>query len=207
MQAAESGGETPVADSRQILKLLDPQIVQRFTEKQVMYVRNFREGLGLPWQEAFQTSDPATVERYCQKSGIQFEWVSPGHLRTRQVRPAVIQHPETGEFVWFNQAHLFHFSSLDEKTRQLMQALYREEDLPRTAYYGDGAEIEPETLTAIHNAYHQASVVFPWKAGDLLLLDNILTAHGRCPYTGARKIVVLMSEPSTQHMKTHTAHQ
>jgi alpha-ketoglutarate-dependent taurine dioxygenase len=207
MQAAESGGETPVADSRQILKVLDPQIVHRFTEKQVMYVRNFREGLGLSWQEAFQTSEPSTVERYCQKSGIQFEWVSSGHLRTRQVRPAVIQHPETGESVWFNQAHLFHFSSLDEKLRRSMLALYREEDLPRTAYYGDGAEIEPEALTAIHNAYQQASVVFPWKAGDLLLLDNILTAHGRRPYAGARKIVVMMSEPSTQHMKTYTAHQ
>jgi alpha-ketoglutarate-dependent taurine dioxygenase len=198
LQPAEAGGETPIADSREILKLLDPQIVRHFIEKKIMYVRNFRAGLGISWQESFQTSEWDAVERYCRDSGIEFEWLGPNHLRTRQVRPALARHPETGEPVWFNQAHLFHFSSLDEKVRQSMQAIYREEEFPRTAYYGDGSAIEPETIAAIHEAFHKAAVLFPWKQGDLLLLDNMLTAHGRQPYTGDRKVVVVMSEPSIQ---------
>ena len=200
LQPATAGGETPIADSRKILKLLDLQIVRRFVEKRIMYVRNFRTGLGIPWQEAFQTADRAAVEQYCRHSGIEFEWLKPDHLRTRQVRPAVMQHPETGEFVWFNQAHLFHISSLGEKVRESMQAVYREDELPRAAYFGDGSAIEPEMIEAINEAFQEATVLFPWKQGDLLLLDNILCAHGRQPYAGERKIMVLMSEPSSQYL-------
>jgi hypothetical protein len=38
-------------------------------------------------------------------------------------------------------------------------------------------------------------VAFPWQKGDILLLDNMLVAHGRAPYAGPRKVVVAMAEP------------
>ena len=34
-----------------------------------------------------------------------------------------------------------------------------------------------------------------WQEVDVLLLDNMLVAHGRAPYTGARAILVGMAEP------------
>jgi hypothetical protein len=37
-------------------------------------------------------------------------------------------------------------------------------------------------------------VSFPWQRGDILMLDNILAAHGRAPYEGPRKILVGMTE-------------
>jgi hypothetical protein len=33
----------------------------------------------------------------------------------------------------------------------------------------------------------------PWRRGDLLLIDNMLTAHGRRPCTGDRRVLVAMS--------------
>jgi alpha-ketoglutarate-dependent taurine dioxygenase len=36
-------------------------------------------------------------------------------------------------------------------------------------------------------------VIFPWQKGDILVLDNRLTAHGRMPFSGAKKIVLAMS--------------
>jgi alpha-ketoglutarate-dependent taurine dioxygenase len=96
--------------------------------------------------------------------------------------------------VWFNQAHLFHVSSLETTVRETLMSLAGEEELPRNAYYGDGTPIEPSVLDHIREVYRQEEVVFPWQEGDVLMLDNMLTAHGRRPFSGPRKILVGMAE-------------
>src|SRR5262245_5551006 len=90
---ADEGGETPVADGRRIFRRIDAAVVRRFRERGVMYVRNFGQGLGLPWSTVFQTEDRAEVERYCAAAGIQAEWRGQNGLRTRHVRPAIARHP------------------------------------------------------------------------------------------------------------------
>src|SRR6266704_248266 len=55
-------GATPIADGRRVLRLLDSKIKERFLEKQVLYVRNYYKGIGLPWEVSFQTRERAEVE-------------------------------------------------------------------------------------------------------------------------------------------------
>lgn len=192
---AEQGGETPIADSRRVFERLESKIRERFMQKKVKYVRNYIEGVDLPWQTVFQTTDKAEVERFCRNANIEFEWKSSAHLRTSQECQAVARHPRTGEMVWFNQAHLFHVSSLPEEAREHLVSIYKEEDFPRNACYGDGSPIEESVLDAIREAYRQETVHFPWQKGDVLMLDNMLVAHGRNPFSGPRKILVAMAEP------------
>lgn len=160
-----------------------------------MYVRNFGDGFGLPWQTVFQTDDPAQVEQFCLAHGMTWEWKSGQRLRLCQVYPAIARHPQTGEQVWFNHAAFFHVSTLEPTLQQALLQEFGVEDLPHHTYYGDGAPIEPEVIEAIRQAYRQEQVVFSWQAGDVLLLDNMLTAHGRLPYRGQRRVVVGMAEP------------
>lgn len=192
---AEQGGETPIADSRRLLQRIDPAVKERFGQKQVMYVRNYVEGMDLPWQTVFQTTSKLEVEHYCRNAGIEFEWVTSDHLRTRQVCPAVVRHPKSGELLWFNQAHLFHISNLPTEVRESLLATCKQEDLPRNAYYGDGSPLEIDALEHIREIYQQEAVLFPWQKGDILLLDNMLVAHGRSPFVGMRKVLVAMAEP------------
>jgi alpha-ketoglutarate-dependent taurine dioxygenase len=193
--ASEQGGETPLADSAEVYRLLDPALREPFEKKGVMYVRNYGGGIDLSWQDAFQTTDRTNVEEYCRQAPMDFEWRDGDRLRTRSVRPAVARHAVSGENLWFNQAHLFHVSNLDPSMRQAMLSAFAEEDLPRNTLYGDGSRIDPAALDAVRAAYAEAEIVFPWEEGDVALLDNMRVAHGRRPYVGERKIVVGMMQP------------
>ncbi len=191
---AATGGETPIADSRTIYQRLEPALRDRFAAKQLMYVRNYGD-LDLPWQTVFQTEDSSIVRAYCDKAGIELEWKPGGKLRTRQILPAIADHPRSGEPVWFNQAHLFHISALEAEVRASLFSKVGEENLPRNVYYGDGSAIEPDALEAIRDLYAKTAIAFPWEPEDILLLDNMLAAHGRNPFTGERRVLVGMAEP------------
>ncbi|MBW4635044.1 MAG: TauD/TfdA family dioxygenase [Iphinoe sp. HA4291-MV1] len=192
VQPAEEGGETPIADSRRVFARLDSAIKEKFMQKKVMYVRNYGD-LDLSWQDVFQTTNKSELESFCRKLGIEFEWIKD-RLTTRQVCQTVAKHSYTGEMVWFNQAHLFHISSLETEIQESLLSSLTENAIPRNSYYGDGSPIEPSVIEKINQVYQQESVIFPWQKGDILLLDNMLAAHGRMPFIGSRKVLVGMSE-------------
>ncbi|WP_412538000.1 TauD/TfdA family dioxygenase [Longispora sp. K20-0274] len=189
--AAATGGATPIADSRAMLRRIPQPVRDRFAAG-VVYTRAFQEDLGLSWQEAFQTADRTDVEGYCRAHGQQFEWTDYG-LRTRHHRPATQREPGTGAEVWFNQANLFHVSSLDREVSEMLLDLYPEPDLPRHATLADGSPITTDDLDAIREAYDEVSLALPWREGDVMVVNNMLTAHGRQPFTGDRRILVAMT--------------
>lgn len=192
--AAKEGGETPIVDCREIYNRLDPEIRDRLATKRLMYVRNYTKGLDVSWQDFFRTEDRAEVEAYCDKAGIEYEWKKGDGLRTRQLCQAVAKHPHTGEMSFFNQIQLHHVSCIDPEVRKSLLMLFKEQDIPRNVYYGDGTPIEDEVVDAIRDLYWKTSVAFTWQEGDMIVLDNMMTAHARNPYVGPRKIVVAMGQ-------------
>lgn len=195
--AAQQGGETPLADTRRILARINPAVVDKFREKGWMYVRNYTPHFGLSWQTAFQTEDRARVEAYCREAVIEWEWTAHG-LRTRQKRPVVATHPVSNEPVWFNHATFFHISSVEPELRRQLLAMYDERDFPNNTYYGDGSPIEDWVVQHLREAYANELVSFPWETGDVVIIDNMLTAHARESYVGPRRILFAMAEPYTR---------
>jgi len=194
--AAATGGETPIADSREVYRKLPEVIRSRWADKRLMYVRNYGNGLDVPWEQVFQTTDRAKVEAFCALHRIRCEWRDDGGLRTRQICQSEALHPLTREPVWFNQAHLFHVSGLEPAVREtLLSAVDDESELPRNVFYGDGTALEEEILEQIRSVYAELMFSFPWQEGDILTLDNMLTSHGRAPFTGPRRVLVAMAEP------------
>lgn len=191
----ESQGATPLADVRQVYRNLDPQVVEEFVRRKWKYVRNFG-AMGGSWQYFFDTDDRAQVEAYCRKEDIDFEWLGDEGLRTSAVREAVHRHPVTGEDVWFNHATFFHVDTLPAVYREEMLDMFGEDDLPINSYYGDGGVIPGDVTKQLQEAYRAAWTRFDWQEGDLLVIDNMLTAHGREPYSGTRKIAIAMAEAS-----------
>ena len=192
---AETGGQTPIGDVHNVYNRIDPAVREEFEKRQILYVRNYNNGLGLTWQEVFQTEDANEVEEYCRKNRIEFEWKDGGRLRTKQTRPAVRKHPHSGEPVWFNHGAFFHVSALDPALRETFLSELGEDELPYNTYYGDGGRIDEETVNHILGCYEAEKVVFRWEKGDVALYDNSRIAHAREPYTGERLTLVAMTEP------------
>lgn len=196
--AAREGGETPIVDCRQIYRALDPELRERFEQKQLLYVRNFIPNFDVSWQAFFKTTDHDVVEEFCRNNGVDFTWLDGGGLRTSQVCPAMAQHPKTGEWVFFNQIQLHHISCLEASVRGALVSMMGTENVPRNVYYGDGSPLEDEVVWKLRHLYEEAAVRFAWQDGDLLMVDNMLVAHGRDPFEGSRKIVVAMGEMVSQ---------
>jgi alpha-ketoglutarate-dependent taurine dioxygenase len=190
---AATGGETPVADSARVYARIPEATRERFERHGVMYVRNFGHGIDLSWQEAFQTRERAEVDAYCEQHGIQVEWLGGERLRTRHVVQATIESKASGAKVWFNQAHLFHASSLPETVERELRESFAEDELPRNAMYGDGSPLEPDGLKQIRAAYAAEEIALPWETGDVMIVDNEQFSHGRNPYTGKRSVLVAMA--------------
>ncbi|HZE69985.1 MAG TPA: amino acid adenylation domain-containing protein [Pyrinomonadaceae bacterium] len=192
VKAADQGGESPIVDCRQLYRLMEAAIRERFEQEGLMYVRNFTDGLDVSWQEFFRTSDKSKVEQFCRRDSIDFEWKSDNGLRTRQICPAVVRHPQTNELVFFNQLQLHHISCLAPAVRESLLSIMKEEDLPRNVYYGDGSPIENSVMEYLRELSRKICVSFPWQVHDILMLNNMLVAHSRNPFVGERKIVVAM---------------
>lgn len=191
---ASDGGETPIVDSRKVYNKIEKNIREKFEKKGVLYVRNYTRNIDLSWQEVFQTESKEEVNRFCNSHDIKAIWNNQGpELTTKQVCQSTYVHPVTKEFVWFNQAHLFHVSALQDKDRLSLIQELGEKNLPRSAFYGDGEPIEMSVLEYIRNIYEKEKIRFKWQKSDILILDNVLTAHGREVYTGERKLAVAMA--------------
>lgn len=195
LTAPKNGGETTLGDSRRILKKINPKIIEKFKTKKIRYDRflSADKGSGYSWQEAFETENKYRVEKLCRKIGAEFQWKKDGSLLLSQIRPPTAIHPETGEEVWFNQADGFHPSNLDKEAYNALIKEMPERDFRLNAYCGDGSPISLETLTKIRKTLQKETVLLQWQTGDVLILDNLLSAHGRMPFTGKRKIALAMT--------------
>ncbi len=194
---AEEGGETPLADCRKILEILPKDLINRWRNKGLKYIRNLHggNGLGVSWQETFETSDKNKVNEILENENAIFHWNDDGQLHIEQQRDAIKNHPDTGEKIWFNQADQFHASSLGKELYDAIKLLYKGNELafPQHCCHGDGSSISLEDLQTIHDTTDKLCVKPKWQRGDFLIVDNMLISHGRMPFKGERRVLVSMS--------------
>jgi len=202
--AAETGGETQIADGRAIYRAIDPAIRDRFEDLGITYLQHLwdadgKPGVGKSWQETFGSRDRGFVERYLETSNMEYEWTDYG-LRTRAHHPAVLVHPVTGEKCWHNQADQWHrdidsvkVSFGDKDDPRFAPETSGEASLGNHVVHGDGSEIDPADLYAIRAASRGCEVLFPWQPGDVMAIDNVMAMHGRKPFTGPRRVLVAMA--------------
>lgn len=193
-KAAEAGGATPVVDGERWLQALAPELREAFAGG-VRYVQNLHDGYGLgkSWQDTFETDDRAAVEEFLAESHAEWKW-GPEGIRVTQVRAATTIHPVTGAEVWFNQADQWHPAGLGDETSAELYDILEPDDFPQYVTFADGTPIPDRYIEQIREAGLTNAIDVDWREGDLLLIDNVLTGHGRRPFGGTRRILVAMSD-------------
>ena len=208
---ADAGGETPIADGREIYRKLDVSIRSRFESKGVAYLQHLWDfegpiGIGKSWQETFETSDKRWVESHLEQGGIEYEWSRFG-LRTRTVRPAVIDHPTTNERCWHNQADQWHrdldsvkVSIGSNNDPRFDPATSGEASLGNHVTYGDGSEIDVQDLMAIRDVCRQCECTFPWQAGEQMAQHRrqLPTSSKTAPNATARSCIGVLRTTSNR---------
>lgn len=198
--AADTGGATTIADMKAISDTLGADLVSEFHEREVIYRRNFRTGVDIPWQHAFGTEDKDEVAELAIKNELEIEWQANGVLKVDQQAQGAIDSPMGT--LWFNQAHLFHPLQLPEATRTALVAAFGADGIPRTAVFGDGEPIPDTTIQRILDVLTEKTLNIDWQNGDLSIIDNMRWMHGRAPFTGSRKVLAAMGQPQKTTAQT-----
>lgn len=204
--APQAKGETIIADARKIYEAIDPGVKERFVKKGVRYTSCYfyknhmmqwlTKNSHKSWIQVFETESRSEVEKKCREHEFEFQWAKNDWLQISQVRPAVIHHPESGEKVWFNQAHLYDFNpKLLGTWNYLGTKLFycRKHTKLHQVSYADRSPIPKADLYHVMDVLDANTIAFPWQKGDLLVLDNVLAMHGRAIFEGKRRILAAMT--------------
>lgn len=204
-RASETGGETIMTSIRRFEPTIDGKLHAAVAERGLLYTRNFRGSGAFPkvlesfhrtWQDAFYTDDPAIAERSLAEMGMASRWENDGSLTALYRSEGFVRHSVTGNRHWFNQLASQTFTPLSIPDEWPAYAAHYGDGRPQPydVRFGDGAKIPLDDVIALFPPMDAATVALPWRHGDLLMLDNVLTAHGRNPYTGHRDVQVALLE-------------
>ena len=72
--------------------------------------------------------------------------------------------------------------------------VYGAEGLPFNTRFGNSDTIDEDVVQVINQVYEANTAREPWQAGDLMLVDNVRTAHSREPFGGSRDVLVAMAD-------------
>jgi alpha-ketoglutarate-dependent taurine dioxygenase len=199
---AETGGETIIADMRRFGAAIPEKLMRQIREKGLFYTRNFRSPASISpilihyhrdWQSAFYASDREQAEAACRRLGIEPRWEPDGSLTVLHRASGFASHPLTGEEVWCNQLVTLNFNRrVLGAYWKLIAAHYRGKPRVHDVLFGDGTPIPEDWVLSLYDLIDPMTVAFPWQAGDVMVVDNYYTAHGRNPYTGERNMQVVL---------------
>jgi hypothetical protein len=203
MTPPETGGEAHLADTRLISACLPADLAERVRAHGWTLTRVFHDGFGIPWTDAFSVTSRTELADLLAREGIEHQWLPHGPLRTVRRRPAVVEHPVTGEECWFNQLAFLNSASMERRELAVLTDAFGE-DIPIDTALGDGTCLSALELSTIQQAYEQVTYVLEWRRGDLLVVDNIMTAQGRAPFTGVPEFLIAFGGEPTASPSRHS---
>lgn len=209
-----SYGETSVFDCAEIFQQLPAKLQHKIEEHGMIYQRYFVEkkarffNVYKTWMDSFQANTREEAEAACHQQGMDFEWQANGGLVTRAKMPGMIVDPVSGKkcislTLYNGESAPYDMSKFKQRINpisrfglsSLIRSQYAKKNVFMKTFWGDGSEISVDETRALIDTAWSCSTMFKWKQGDLLILDNIRSGHGRLNVVKPRKIAAALGDP------------
>ena len=205
LKAAETGGEFLIADGRRMFRDLDADLVAELYQRQIRYsvmelpffgwIDKLPGPLQQPVMSGIRGLASAAINAKVDFD-VELLWGQGGYDDTRMLQarappqPPIVAHPVTGDPTWFCNVH-----SHSSKLRKDREAVYGAERFEDGAsqinksdmFFGDDGELTADQLQHIDEVTMKNVRFVKMTEGDVVLLDNYKTMHGRNVFDGTRK--------------------
>jgi alpha-ketoglutarate-dependent taurine dioxygenase len=198
--SARTGGETIIGSMLDFMGELPPDLIARLRTRKVRSVRNYapasdaaapqivRHSDDIRWNDVFGTSDRQAVDRICADLGIEPVWQDDGSLSVVEETDPLTRHPRTGDLIYRNNLHNnYTYGDGDTASRFKARAAH-----PAGMYLDDGSPLPEADADAVNAAFERVELAWRWRDRDIMILDNLLVAHGRNPFEGPREVMVAL---------------
>ena len=138
--------------------------------------------MGRSWQSTLNSTSQDEAEARLRDLNYKWEWLSDGSLRATTPTLQAIRKTEDGRVVFFNQLIAAFQGWKDDRNEP-----------SRAVTFGDGDPIDPDDVHWAAEVADSITFDLPWQAGDVTILDNYLTMHGRRTFSGTRRVLASLT--------------
>jgi hypothetical protein len=139
---------------------------------------DLESGQGRSWRSTLSAESIKEAEAKLARLNYEWQWQADGTLSvTTPILPAV-RITTDGRKVFFNQ---------------LIAAFRGWQDArnvgEKSICFGDRSPISNDDMAVVIRIADALTFDIPWQVGDIALVDNFLTMHGRHPFEGKRRVL------------------
>lgn len=190
--SSERGGATPICRSDVLLERLSrqcPQFVKDCEQLGLRYTsvmpseNDANSGMGRSWRSTLGVESREAAEARLVQLGYAWQWLDDGCLRaTTPPLPAVVT-LEDGRRVFFNQLIAAFHGWKDARN-----------DPSKAICHADGTPLHADSVSVAVELADELAYDLSWQVGDVVILDNMVSMHGRRPFVGTRKVVASLAQ-------------
>jgi alpha-ketoglutarate-dependent taurine dioxygenase len=191
-KAADSGGATILCRSDivyQKVMAAEPLLTEKLSREGLKYTNTMPSGdnpgsaQGRGWQSTLSVQSKDQAEEKLQNLGYRWQWHADGSLSAQTKALPAIKSVEGDRQVFFNQIIAAYQGWKGVK-----------EDPSVGLCFGDDSAIPKHFLDKICEIAAATAYDLLWQDGDVALVDNHLSMHGRRPYGGdtVRRVLVTL---------------
>ena len=185
------GGATPLCRSDKLFsafKAAHPVWTKQLTDKGLRYITKMpavsdgSSGQGRSWHSTLGVNSKLEAEHRLLSMGYTFKWQDDESLKTLSPLLTAVVDLESGRRSFYHQ----------------LIAAYRgwpgvQENPASGVMFGDSSEISLDLLDTISSMAQEHTTELQWADGQVAVINNKMVMHGRRPYSGERKRLVLAS--------------
>lgn len=184
---AEEGGATPLCRSDVLFKRMTnelPDFTSDCAKKGLLYSHTMpaeddaASGMGRSWRSTWKAKTPEQAEARMRELGYTWEWLDDGCLKVTTPKLQAVRDLGNGATSFFNQLIAAFHGWKDSRN-----------DPSKSITFGDGTPLNPQTMERVIAMAEEITFDVPWQAGDVALVDNYVTMHGRRTFTGIRRVL------------------